>query len=187
MSFGLIATGLRVYLRELEHSDWQSIYAYASNPDVVRFQAWGPHSEEDSKSWVNLVIQERSKTPRSMYYWGICLKENDELVGGVGIQRGAAETYGSAEIGYSLHPKYWHQGFGREAVDLMLKSIFEITNLHRLMAHCRDTNLASIRLLEVTGFRMEGHFLQDIQVRGQLMNSYWYALLRVESDRKLST
>ncbi len=178
----MIAQDSRVYLRELQTSDWKSVHHYGSDPRVIEFQAWGPHSEADSQAWVDLAVTEQTARPRKMYYFGICSNETDEIVGGVGLHLALAdENRGSAEIGYSLRSDHWGKGLGIEAAKMLTWFAFDELKLHRLTAHCRTHNRPSIRLLEKLGFRREGHFLQDTWVRGTLMDSYWYARLREHS------
>jgi ribosomal-protein-alanine N-acetyltransferase len=98
----------------------------------------------------------------------------------MGVHRLPTENALSAEIGYALHRSNWGKGYGFEAVREGLRYIFFKTDIRRVVAHCRDVNAASIALLEKLKFRREGHFIEDVEVRGKLMSSYWYAMLRSE-------
>jgi RimJ/RimL family protein N-acetyltransferase len=176
----LIAESPSLILRDLSPDDWPGVFAYTGDEAVSRYQAWAPHSERDAQAWIALSIAERLRTPRRMYYWGICRKDTDQIIGGLGIELLPEENAGSAEIGYSLRKDHWRLGFGKEALTAALKFAFQKTEIRRLVAHCREKNLASFRLLEKVGFRREGHFIEDVRVRGELMSSYWYALTRAE-------
>ncbi|MDR3608870.1 MAG: GNAT family protein [Oligoflexia bacterium] len=177
----IVAQGPRIYLREMSPSDWKAVNVYASDPKVIELQGWGPHTENDSKDWVALAIREASVKPRKMFYFGICLNADDQLIGGASVQRMTDPiNYGTAEIGLYLRSDQWRQGYGREAIKLLIPHIFENTNIHRLVGRCREANQASARLLESVGFRKEGHFIRDVLIRGKLTNSYSFALLKEE-------
>lgn len=168
----------RFALRELQAEDWREIFAFTGDERVSRYQAWAPHSEADSQDWVNLAILERAKEPRRTYYWGISLSQ--KIIGGLGLELLPVENAGSAEIGYSLHRDHWGKGYGTEVLRAGLTHVFGQIEIRRVVAHCRTENIASIRVLEKCGFRREGHFVQDVLVRGKPMDSYWYAILRDE-------
>jgi len=103
----MTAKGPRIYLKELVFDDWKGLNSFASDPRVIQFQAWGPHTEKDSQDWVNLSIREQTRPDRKMFYWGVFLNESNNLIGDVGIHLSEqAISLGSAEIGYAIHPKY---------------------------------------------------------------------------------
>lgn len=51
---------------------------------------------------------------------------------------------------------YWGKGLTTEAVKLMLKFAFEKLKLHRIYANLFEKNIASRRVLEKCGFKLEG-------------------------------
>lgn len=85
-----------------------------------------------------------------------------------------------AEIGYWLAPQFWGQGVMTEAVGEYVRYTFREFDLEKLIAHVFESNLASARVLEKNGFRLEGclrrHFIKD----GQFLDARIYGLLRNE-------
>ena len=51
------------------------------------------------------------------------------------------------EISYQFLPKYWGNGWAREAVYSVIESVFENTSHHRIIAETQSANRASCRLL----------------------------------------
>ena len=52
------------------------------------------------------------------------------------------------------------------------------------MVETVDTeNIASIRLLESMNFRKEGHFIENIYIKGKWGSEFQYAILRREWDK----
>ncbi len=62
----------------------------------------------------------------------------------------------SAELGYVLAPARWGQGLMREVLPVLVGHGFEVLGLHRMEARIDPGNMASIRLAERLGFRLEG-------------------------------
>ena len=59
----------RFKLREIEENDWKDIYT--SQSIVYRYQAWGHNSETETKEFVNQVLQDASKVPRSRFFFAL--------------------------------------------------------------------------------------------------------------------
>ena len=60
---------------------------------------------------------------------------------------------------------------------------FDVLRLHRLEAACIPTNLASIRLLEKTGFRREGYAREYLCINGIWQDHLLYARLQSDPQR----
>ena len=43
-------------LREWVEADWRAVHAYASDPAVVRYEAWGPNTEAQTRAFVARAI-----------------------------------------------------------------------------------------------------------------------------------
>ena len=81
--------------------------------------------------------------------------EDDALVGGLAlanIRRGVAQA---GSLGYWIGAPHIQKGYMTAAVRALIPAAFDLLRLHRLEAACIPTNLASVRLLEKTGFRRE--------------------------------
>lgn len=79
-----------------------------------------------------------------------------EAVGGIGFVPGTDVERYSAEIGYWLSEACWGRGVATEAVRLVTKHAFEKHNLLRLFALPFADNMASVRVLEKSGYAREG-------------------------------
>src|SRR5947207_6049397 len=90
------------------------------------------------------------------YAFFIFRKQDDVLVGGLtlaNIRRGCAQA---GSLGYWMGARYARQGYMTAAVNALVPFAFGTLKLHRIEAACIPTNIASIRLLEKTGFKREG-------------------------------
>ena len=57
------------------------------------------------------------------------------------------------ELGYRLLPGFWNQGIATEVATAWIRYCFQVLDLKNLMAFAHTKNLASIRVLEKTGFQ----------------------------------
>lgn len=84
------------------------------------------------------------------------------------------------EIGYSISEAYHGQGYGYEALQLMLRKVFYEAHLYRVEAKCSVENPASYKLLEKVGFTKEGVLREYFNIRGKRIDHFIYSFLRSE-------
>jgi [ribosomal protein S5]-alanine N-acetyltransferase len=107
-------------------------------------------------------------------------QEDNALVGALAlanIRRGVAQA---GSLGYWTGAPYIRRGYMTAAVRALIPVVFDVLRLHRLEAACIPTNLASIRLLEKTGFRREGYARGYLCINGTWQDHLLYA--RLQSD-----
>jgi ribosomal-protein-alanine N-acetyltransferase len=75
---------------------------------------------------------------------------------------------------------YARQGYMTAAVKALIPFAFGTLKLHRIEAACIPTNIASIRLLEKTGFKREGFARKYLCIDGHWQDHLLYA--RLEED-----
>ena len=74
--------------------------------------------------------------------------------------------------------RYAGHGYMTAAVRALIPFSFGSLRLHRLEAACIPTNVASIRLLERTGFIREGFAREYLCINGTWQDHLLYALLK---------
>jgi RimJ/RimL family protein N-acetyltransferase len=167
----------RLILREFCDADWLAVHGYASDAEVVRYQDWGPNSEQQTKEFIARTI-EAAAQPRSDYTLAVELAQFGVLIGGCGIVLDVEHR--SGVIGYSLARQYWGHGYATEAAGALLRFGFESLGLHRICATTDARNTASWRVMEKLGMRREGHFREDLWQRGGWRDSFLYAILECQ-------
>lgn len=85
-----------------------------------------------------------------------------------------------AELGFAINPQYSGRGLASQYVLASIGFGFCQMELRRIVAGTDVRNTHSWRLLERIGMRREAHFVQDSFVKGELVDSYAYALLASE-------
>jgi len=66
------------------------------------------------------------------------------------------ERGGSVQLGYSLRPKYWNQGYATEFGHAMLQKGFDDLDLPEIIALTNKSNHASARVMQKIGMRFVG-------------------------------
>ena len=112
------------------------------------------------------------------YSFFIFRKQGDVLVGGLtlaNIRRGCAQ---SGSLGYWMGAPYARQGHMTAAVNAIIPFAFGTLKLHRIEAACIPANVASVRLLEKTGFKHEGFARQYLCIDGAWQDHLLFARLK---------
>lgn len=114
---------------------------------------------------------------REEYRWVVLLGE--EPVGTAALMK-PAWRMGYGEIGYLISEPHQGQGLGTRAVRLLVTHLFAETALRRLQALVSVENVASQRLLERLGFKLEGTLRQHFVIQGKPVDERVYGMLRSE-------
>lgn len=73
---------------------------------------------------------------------------------------------------YALGKDYWGQGYATEAAAAWVRYAFDILKLKRLVVCPAKANIASVRVLEKLGFRIEDDPLEEESVLAFKENNY---------------
>lgn len=166
----------RLILREITMNDWENIHIYTTSPEVTRYTAWGPNTEQDTTAYIEQVLQTQQAYPRQQFDLAVCLKTDGTLIGGVNIS--IEDT--NAEIGYVMNPSYQGKGYAAEASLALLDLGFNTLNIHRIYAKCRPNNKASEKVMQKIGMQYEGMMREHWFYKGEFHDSLVYSMLATE-------
>ncbi len=143
----------RLILRPWEESDAESLFQYASHPDVGPIAGWPVHTSiENSREIIRNILS----APET---YAVVLKESGQPVGSIGLMLGKSSNIGlsdsEAEIGYWIGVPYWGQGLIPEAVRELIRYGFESLKLKRIWCGYFDGNEKSRRVQEKCGFHFD--------------------------------
>ena len=158
-------------LREFEVGDSEALVDLLGNPNVSRFLSSRipyPYTDQDAAWWISTG---------SSHGYIRAIVDNDLLLGCIGVETGEFEESRSGEIGYWLGEAHWGKGVATKAVGLVTQHIFEHTELIRLVAPVFSPNLASMRVLEKCGYKLEGVAEKSCYKDGQFYDKHIYAKL----------
>ena len=174
-----MAIAPRVALREFTVADWVDVHAYASRPEVCRFQPWEPNTPDDARAFVEAAITGAQKQPRTQFVLSVVLVGTTRVIG-VGELNIRIQSFRTGEIGLFLHPDYWQRGLGTEVAGQLLEMGFEHIGLHRIYATCDPRNTASARVLQKAGMTHEGRLRENMLIRDGWRDSDLYSILEYE-------
>jgi ribosomal-protein-alanine N-acetyltransferase len=112
------------------------------------------------------------------YPFFLFAKNGNALIGGLtvaNVRRGVAQ---SASLGYWIGLPFVRRGFMTAAVGALIPFAFGTLRLHRLEAACIPSNIASIRLLEKSGFVHEGYAREYLCINAVWQDHLLYARLK---------
>ena len=176
--------GERIRLRAPTRDDLPLFTSWLNDPEVRQYIALiMPFSIEDEERWFEAML----KRPQEEHPLVIEVRhagENEEQawkpVGNVGLHE-INWRVRSTELGIVIGEKdYWSQGYGSEAVHLMLRHGFETLNLNRIFLRVFESNPRAIRAYEKVGFVHEGRFRQAEYAQGEYIDVLLMSVLREE-------
>ena len=109
-----------------------------------------PYTEADADWWLGMVAENEGKEG----VWRAIVVDG-QIVGSISVEKMADEQRNVGSIGYMILTPFWSQGIGTEAVRQICGIAFRELALERIIGEVFTENLASARVLEKNGFRLE--------------------------------
>lgn len=144
--------------------------------DNLRDGLPSPYRKEDGEAFIKAML---SVKDGSQYTWAITV--DDQAVGSIGIFRKDNIHNRTAELGYYVAEPYWGRGVGTRAVQAACSYIFGHTDILRIFAEPFSNNIPSCRILEKSGFVLEGILRKNAYKNGKVLDMKMYALIK-ETD-----
>ena len=148
---GLVLKTDRLTLRPFRESDLMDLYEYAKVDGVGQMAGWLPHKNtEESRRILDMFIREK-KT--------LTLELEGKVIGSLGIEFYNEKDYPEfarllgREIGYVLSKDCWGKGLMPEAVQAVIRYLFETEGLDFIICGHFERNSRSRRVIEKCGFR----------------------------------
>ena len=178
----------RILFRPWRDDDAETLYRYASDPEVGPRAGWPPHkSVEESLEIIRTIFH-------SDHIWAIVLKNaggdacapGGEPIGCMGYMVHGESNINigenDAEVGYWVARPYWNRGICSEALRLLIDYCFNVKGFRTLWADFFPDNPASGKVMEKCGFRDTG----DINYcsRLQLGSDRPVKIMRLDNPRQ---
>jgi RimJ/RimL family protein N-acetyltransferase len=122
-----------------------------------------------------MFLNQQRQIPRIKYQFAITLKSTGQLIGNCGVRRDSPETR-EGDMGYELDPRFWGKGYATEAAQTVLSFGFSHMHLHRVSAWCIAENVASARVLEKLGMRLQTRTQDHQYFKDQWWDTLSYAI-----------
>lgn len=144
----------RILLRHWRDDDAETLFKWASDPDVGPRAGWPPHkSVEESREVIKNFFSNDDT-------WAIELKETFEIIGCIGVLRSSVSNLKIAgnecEVGYWVAKPYWGKGICTEALRLVIDYCFNVNKFNAIWGDYFPENPASGKVMEKCGFKDTG-------------------------------
>ena len=142
----------RLMLRAPCREDAAALFhRFAADAEVTRFLAWPRHTcVADTEAFVAFAQAEWTHWPAGPLL--ITARSDGTILGSTGL---AFETAYRASTGFVLARDAWGSGFASEAVRAVVRIVAAL-EVRRLYALCHVQHTRSARVLERSGFALEG-------------------------------
>ena len=153
-----------------------SEYARQLDSDPARLQSV-KHAKEDIQKWME------NESPENFGFM-IRTLADDRLIGFIGLD-GIRWTHGDTFVGIGIgDPEYRGNGYGTDAMRVILHYAFTELNLHRVSLDVFEYNPRAIRSYEKAGFVVEGRQRQALNRDGRRWDVIYMGILREEWERQ---
>lgn len=172
-------TTQRLILRKFDLND--VAYAFnnwTSDDKVTTFLTWQTHKNTDeTRQIIASWIEDYKKD--DFYQWAIVLKEINQPIGTISVVRYDDRKL-SAEIGYCIGSKWWHNGYVSEALKSVISFLFESVGVNRIMAKHDTQNPNSGKVMQKSGMTYEGTLRQADRNNRGIVDVCVYSVLAKE-------
>ncbi|WMJ84068.1 GNAT family protein [Oscillospiraceae bacterium MB24-C1] len=132
-----------------------------------------PYTTKDAEEYISMML---NADKDKVYAFAITV--DDKVIGSIGIFRQQNIHGKTAEMGYFIAEPYWGKGLGTSAVRQVYDHIFSKTDIIRIFAEPFANNVASCRILEKSGFVLEGILRKNAVKNGRILDMKMYALIK---------
>jgi RimJ/RimL family protein N-acetyltransferase len=172
--------GTRVRLDRLGPKPAAEVYhRWMHDSELLRLMDSGiskMHSQSQHEKWQEKQLD----SPTVNYFFHIIRLSDDKLIGDVGLD-GIKWAHGECFVGIGIGEReLWGQGYGTEAMRLILRFAFQEVNLRRVSLNVFEYNPRAIRSYEKSGFRLEGCVRGALKRGGRRWDIFYMGILRSE-------
>lgn len=171
-------SGEKVRLRAYRKEDAPLALEYINDPEIKRLLNPAvpfPLTLDEEEKWIASQASTNAE-----YNFAIEDKQTGAYLGGCGFYEVNWKDR-RAKAGIFLGAKeLWGQGYGSDALGVLVRFAFEQMNLNKLSLQVFGFNERAIRCYEKAGFKIEGRLRQQIFKDGQYHEEMLMGLLREE-------
>jgi diamine N-acetyltransferase len=167
--------GERLRLRAIERSDIPTFVRWFNDPDVTKnLIRYMPMSQAQEERWFEAQLEDQDR-----HIFGIETLDGT-LIGNIGLHNINWKD-SNAEMGIVIGEKeYWDNGYGSEAITVLLNFVFCQMNLHRVHLRVYQDNKRATHCYQKCGFKLEGRLREARFADGKYTDELVMGVLRPE-------
>lgn len=161
----------RLLLRQFTIDDVDNLFELDNDPDVVRFTPNAGRAPERNVIQTQVLHQFFTYYERYDSYavWAAIEKLSQEFIGWFMFRPVVHASYfdpalanpSDIELGYRLRKAAWGRGYATEGSKALVFQGFSMLGMQRVVAAALSANVASIRVLEKAGLRLQTRFFYE--------------------------
>lgn len=166
----------RLTLRAVEREDLPRFVSWVNDVEVsYHLRPLLPLNLEDETAWY-----EHQRQDESTLNFSIVISADETHIGSIGLMK-IDQRNQQAELGIMLGDKSkWGQGYGPEAITLLVDYAFGQLNLHRIYLRVDASHAKAIHSYRQCGFVEEGRLRDNVFHHGQFEDQLIMSVLRSE-------
>jgi RimJ/RimL family protein N-acetyltransferase len=171
-----------IILREFRLEDLDELYALTLQPEITDYLPdWKATKEDRREILINYHMENNKSFLEAIpnikeegLILGVILKETNEFIGWCGTSLKEELPSPNREIAYAISKNHRCKGYTTQAVQGLIKYLFENTNIKVLNAIALTHNIPSNRVIEKCGF----NYISNIEIENE--EFYYYKLSKNE-------
>lgn len=165
----------RFHIRPLQTSDASAVFAYRSDPEIVRYQMWRPKEERDVLRFIRELRGVVPGMPGIWFQFGIVEHSSGIFAGDCGVHVPINQP-DSMELGLTLRREYQGKGYAAEILQALIRFSFETLHVHRILARTHPENQRSLALIHRCSFTALPPISGEEDLVFELRHPIWKAL-----------
>jgi len=170
-----VVSGERVKLVIPEERYFENVYKLWVDPETWRYSDDQPMIQSKEPFRKNFWEKFNDKGSSTLYLL-IVRKNDNEFIGDIGAHFNPQKS--KANLFIAITKEHRNRGYGKEAMQLFIKFLFDNYPLEAIVNYVYEFNEASIRLHEKLGFERVGKEPKTVFRFGKWWGSIIYALTR---------
>lgn len=136
----------RLTLRKFNIHDYMDVFAWASNPQVLRYVCYKKHKNPPETKKILTGWIDSYENPET-YNWAI--EYNGKVIGNIALSGFDTQT-DCHHLGWQIDSPYWNKGIMTEAARAVIDYLFDI-GFEKIGAACNTENIGSAKVMQKIG------------------------------------
>ena len=173
----------RLLLKDYQTDNIDDYFKLKSTSEVWTYSTFTPLTDIEHAYYLlkELIVNRKNG---KYDFMALCLKDSNKFIGEAGII-GYNPSANRCVIGYNLLPEFWNQGFATEITNRIVAYAFEELGIERIEALVLQSNIASCKVLEKSGFLLEGVLRNYNKSNNDYRNVCYYGIISSDFLGKL--
>ncbi len=165
----------RLLLKDYALNDFEYYWLLKSSDRVWQYSTFTPYQNKGEASIdFKKILDSLNDNPYQ--FAALWTKEGNHFIGEAGILS-FNQRANRCVVGYNLLPDYWAMGFATEITQALVLYAFERLRVERIEGLAMSLNIASCKVLEKSGFLLEGTLRHFTKINDDYFDVCYYSII----------